>query len=325
MSSAPIPPTTAALTTKKSKRKRASRYLPLNVPTEPYPLQAPQRKRHKAPTKETGNYPPKSPQSKYQQMLPSKAPPPSKHPDMDVDLPTEVEITLPLLPLPQILEGGSPSPPTTPTRDPTSPDNLDQSRLMALLDNVMAPPQTLETSNQTGPPTVITTSTPQRTPTIPPPNHGQQANNPPTIRDLLRENLDDLPAYHQSNQRDLLEKYTDAPMPHVQQHRPTSLFQNISADTVENWLKAAGSKVLAIPFDSNVNNPKNHEELKGRILAAVAEITLTNMARIAAPPIDEEAAKKGQVPKTFLIYSLSETHSHTLLQRQVWSSIYPSK
>jgi hypothetical protein len=79
--------------------------------------------------------------------------------------------------------------------------------------------------------------------------------------------------------------------------------------------------LLAIPFGTEVYLPRLHEEIKGRILAAVAEVTNSSTAGVIAPPPNKDASNTGQIPKTFLIYNISETHRQILLQRRVWSSI----
>ena len=106
----------------------------------------------------------------------------------------------------------------------------------------------------------------------------------------------------------------------VQISCPLSHFDHIDVDTVEEWQKLPGSKLLAIPFDSEVNNQKHHEEIKGCILAAVVDVTSTTTAIVIAPQPSEEVTCTGQIPKSFLIYNISESHCQTLLQCHVWAS-----
>ena len=147
---------------------------------------------------------------------------------------------------------------------------------------------------------------------------------PRSVRDLLCDPSEDafsMPLTNLCDPHDPLSKYTDALMPRVQMQRPLSLFDHMSLDVVEKWWCSPGSKLLAIPFDTEVSNPKLHNDIKGRILAAVAEITNSSTASVAAPKASEDALKAGLTPTSFIIYNLSETHHQILLQRYVWSSV----
>ena len=243
---------------------------------------------------------------------------------MEVDQPRNTEQTTLPLPLPPTLENGSPSPPTTPTHGSKSPDGPNQARLLTFLTTARAStketPATTNGSNAT--PTIMeTTSAPQET--IPPqlPEGPPLAADIPSVWDLITGGTDpdDAPS-SLPNRRDPLEKYTKGAMPWAQIHRPTSLYDDIDVDTVVKWWSFPGSKLLAIPFDGEVKNPELHEDIKGCILAAVAEITLSTTASVAAPPPSVEAIRNSRTPTSFLIYNISETHHHILLQRRVWTS-----
>lgn len=236
---------------------------------------------------------------------------------MEVDQPCTREQPPLLLPLPPTLEHGSPSPPPSPTRGSTSPDGLNQARLLTFLSNARAQPKEAPLATNKSAPALV----PQDT-SAPPQEIIPPAANPPSVRDLLTVNpdLDDNPS-SLSNRRDPLEKYTNAPMPWAQIHRPTSLYDNMDVEAVIRWWDLPGSKLLAIPFDGEVNNTDFHEDIKGCILAAVAEITLSTTASVTAPPPSEAASNKGLTPTSFIIYNISDTHYHILLQRRIWASV----
>lgn len=133
--------------------------------------------------------------------------------------------------------------------------------------------------------------------------------------------MEDLPPRSRSNQKDPLERYTNADMPTVQLHLPHSLYNFVENDTRRKWWNLEGSKLLVAPFDEEIYDPELHHDIKGRILAAIADITLSKTASIAAQTISKEDKEKGHIPTTFVIYKLSETHRQILLQRRVWASI----
>ena len=158
----------------------------------------------------------------------------------------------------------------------------------------------------------------------PPESNPPPANPPndqPSVLDLLLGDAEEDTPQDPANNKDPQRKYTDAIMPTVQTFRPLSHFDHMDVDIVERWWKLPGSKLLAIPFDGDVNNQKLHDEIKGRILAAVADVTSSTTAIVIAPQPSEEAVRTGQIPKSFLIYNISESHCQMLLQRRVWASI----
>ena len=164
---------------------------------------------------------------------------------------------------------------------------------------------------------------PSNNPTAPLPSSDNVPQDiPPAIRNLLLGNpAEDLPSKPHANRRDPLERYIDADMPKIQLHHPRSLFDHISDNTITKWWNLEGSKLLVAPFDDNIHSHELHHDIKGRILAAIHEITLSNSVSIAAHPISEEAIEKKEIPTTFIIYKLSETHRQILLQRRIWASI----
>ena len=158
----------------------------------------------------------------------------------------------------------------------------------------------------------------------PPPRLPPTTANPCSVRDLLHDPSEDafsMPLTNLCDPRDPLSKYTDALMPWVQIQRPLSLFDHLNLDEVEKWWCLPGCKLLATPFDTEVSNPKLHNDIKGRILAAVAKITNSTTASVAAPQASEVTSKAGLTPMTFIIYNLSETHHQILLQHYVWSLV----
>ena len=159
-------------------------------------------------------------------------------------------------------------------------------------------------------------SPPQFQETLPP------AVGTPSVRDIITGGNDpDNTPSSLPNCCDPLEKYTKGDMPWAQIHHPTSLYDNIDVKTVKRWWNLPGNKLLAIPFDSEVKNSELYKDIKGCILAAVAKITLSTTASVAAPMPSKEAIHEGCTPTSFIIYNISETHFHILLEHHVWASI----
>ena len=237
---------------------------------------------------------------------------------MEVDVSPRTELTPPTLPLPPNLQEGSPSPPPTPTRAPRTLEDLDQSRILAFLDTIIpcqeAPAQQTEPLriNNAIPPPYL-----GPLPTGDPPPRAT----PTTIPDIFTGNsMEDLPDRPRINKQDPLAMFTNATMPKVHLHHPLSLFDYINPETQEKWWKLPGSKLLASPFEGDVLNPSLHGNIVSRLLAAATDITSSNSASIQPPPTNEEDTKAGHIPTSFIIYNLSETHRHILLQRRVWAS-----
>jgi hypothetical protein len=109
-------------------------------------------------------------------------------------------------------------------------------------------------------------------------------------------------------------------MPVIQLHLPHSLYNFVDNDTRKKWWSLEGSKLLVTPFDEDIYDPDLHHDIKGRILAAISDVTLSKTASIAAQPTSKEAREMGHILMTFVIYKLSETHRQILLQRRVWAS-----
>ena len=120
--------------------------------------------------------------------------------------------------------------------------------------------------------------------------------------------------------RNPLNKYTDAIMPKVHTAHPTAVFDHVDHDQVDEWVARPGTKLLAIPFGTEVRSPDRHTNISGRILAAAAEITQSQRLGVAAPKANETATQSNQTPISFLIYNLTVEQARTLLQREVWSA-----
>ena len=120
--------------------------------------------------------------------------------------------------------------------------------------------------------------------------------------------------------RNPLDKYTEGPMPDVQDASPTAVFENIDLDCISEWEDINGEKLLAIPFDTPQRDPRWPGAMAGKILTAVAEITQAKEVDICQPRPSEEAEKMRHIPITFLIHGLTSQQAETLLERKIWSS-----
>jgi hypothetical protein len=138
------------------------------------------------------------------------------------------------------------------------------------------------------------------------------------ISAAITKGSDLIPSRNQT--RDPLDKYTKALMPTIQDSHPAALYNHIDLDTISKWLNLPRGKLLATPFDTEVTFIKLHENIRNRILAAVAEITASKSVGVVSPAPSEEALRTKRYPSSFLVYNLSETHRQILLKRKVWSS-----
>jgi hypothetical protein len=117
-----------------------------------------------------------------------------------------------------------------------------------------------------------------------------------------------------------LDKFTKGPMPQVQDAHPTSIFQHLDLNLIGNWEDLQCGKLIALPFDNEVRSSSAHKDIKGRIMATVAEITKSQGVGVATPHASEEAAKAKWSPIAFLVYNLTTDQANILLEHRTWSS-----
>ncbi|KAF8494743.1 hypothetical protein F5888DRAFT_1636030 [Russula emetica] len=72
--------------------------------------------------------------------------------------------------------------------------------------------------------------------------------------------------------REPIDKYTRATMPTVHDAHPTAPFDHINIDLITEWENYPGGKLLALPFDTDVQDANQHNEIKDKIFTAIAEI-----------------------------------------------------
>ncbi|KAH9178323.1 hypothetical protein EDB89DRAFT_1901866 [Lactarius sanguifluus] len=118
---------------------------------------------------------------------------------------------------------------------------------------------------------------------------------------------------------DPLKKYTNGPMPPIQDATPTSVFDYIDIGLVRKWEKQPG-KLIVIPFDNEAQSVDAYESICNRILTSVAEITNSQDVSVTAPKQSAKAADKKWMPLSFLVYNLTKEQADTVLQCSVWSS-----
>jgi hypothetical protein len=80
-------------------------------------------------------------------------------------------------------------------------------------------------------------------------------------------------------------------------------------------------KLAAIPFGSEVCDPALHDDIHNRIFVAAAKIMKAEQISVSGPQPNAHMREIKCYPSTFLIYNLLELQWHTLLERQVWSSL----
>lgn len=221
-------------------------------------------------------------------------------------------------------------PPSPPTSYPRTALNTPQATQHLDVDTPMNPLYSLPVS-QVPPTPAARISVITNPPTLVPPASNilglteqveapAPANKKSIISDRLVEVANDRSASDKHPARIAIDRYSPGPMPLIQDATPTSIFDNIHISTIKEWEACPGGKLIAIPFDPNARYPESHEFIKARILTAAAEIISAQEISVVAPKPSEEAEKKNWTPTSFLIYNISDEHTHTLLERKVWSS-----
>ena len=59
--------------------------------------------------------------------------------------------------------------------------------------------------------------------------------------------------------RSPLDRFTDAPMPNIQDAYPTAVFNGIDLDCLNEWVQYKGAKLLAIPFKNDAYSLDKHD------------------------------------------------------------------
>jgi hypothetical protein len=119
-----------------------------------------------------------------------------------------------------------------------------------------------------------------------------------------------------------LDKFTNTTMPNIQDAYPTAIFNGIDLDCLDAWVQYKGSKLLAIPFETEAQCfPEKHDSIRSRIFAAAAEITQSREVGVAAPTPSKDTNKPKGTPTAFLIYNLTLENYDFLLACKVWSSL----
>ncbi|KAH9044296.1 hypothetical protein EDB85DRAFT_2137828 [Lactarius pseudohatsudake] len=119
-----------------------------------------------------------------------------------------------------------------------------------------------------------------------------------------------------------LDRYTESQMPEIHERDPMTLLADLDSVQIQSWLDLPTGKVLARPFDQDVNYQPNHINIAKTLLTAAKEITGATTAAVA-PPNRDKYAPRGRGhrhPITFLIHDISKKDAEFLLERQVWSS-----
>jgi hypothetical protein len=118
------------------------------------------------------------------------------------------------------------------------------------------------------------------------------------------------------------EKYTKDPMPNIYDGNPATLLTGVDQTQIQSWLSLPTGKVLARPFNTDVDYQPNHQEIARLLLEATKEITGATTAEVASPNRDKSMppGRKNLRPRTFLIHNLTRKEADTLLERKIWSS-----
>jgi hypothetical protein len=122
---------------------------------------------------------------------------------------------------------------------------------------------------------------------------------------------------NRTNARFPTNKYTKAEMPPIHYAHPTTIFDNLDVNLVDEWANLPKGKLLAQPFGPDARNIEKHLLIKTLLFAAIIEITNSHDVSISSP---RPKANLYRTPFSFLIYNILEQQAQVLLERRVWSS-----
>ncbi|KAH9025096.1 hypothetical protein EDB85DRAFT_1894024 [Lactarius pseudohatsudake] len=83
-----------------------------------------------------------------------------------------------------------------------------------------------------------------------------------------------------------LDRYTESQMPEIHERDPMTLLADLDSVQIQSWLDLPTGKVLARPFDQDVNYQPNHINIAKTLLTAAKEITGATTAAVAPPNRD---------------------------------------
>lgn len=125
----------------------------------------------------------------------------------------------------------------------------------------------------------------------------------------------------QPNTRDPLDKYMKVVLPAVHDAHPAAPLDFIDLKTIKEWDNCPNYRLIAAPFGFEARQQFKHNDIKKRLLAAVAEITQSTRVGVCPPgPHDRTIKSRHRTPRAFLIHGLTKSQYHTLLKQKVWAS-----
>ena len=149
-----------------------------------------------------------------------------------------------------------------------------------------------------------------------PPHHSNQSSISNQLKEVEVENLK--AGGHPIH--NLIDKYSCATMPPIQDSSPTVIFKNIDIGLVKEWELRPGGKLIAVPFDNSVSMLDAHDTIRSKILTAITEILDTQEDSVAAPRPPKEGGRRSRTPISFLIYNITKDQIDLLLECRGWSS-----
>ena len=125
----------------------------------------------------------------------------------------------------------------------------------------------------------------------------------------------------QPNIRNPLDKYMKEVLPIVHDAHPAAPLDHIDMKTIKEWDSCPNYRLIAAPFGFDAHQQFKHNNLKKRILAAVAEITQSPRVGVCAPGLHDRVVKsRHRTPRAFLIHGLNKDQYRMLLKQKVWAS-----
>ena len=125
----------------------------------------------------------------------------------------------------------------------------------------------------------------------------------------------------QPNLRNPLDKYMSGVMPIVHNAHPSDPLDFVDMKTIQEWDNCPNFRLIAAPFGFDARLQSKQNDIKKRILAAVAEITQSPRVGVCAPgPHDRVIKARHRTPRAFLIHGLTKDQYQVLLKQKVWVS-----
>ena len=118
----------------------------------------------------------------------------------------------------------------------------------------------------------------------------------------------------------IMPMYIPGPFPIIHTSHPMAPLDYIKLEQVAKWEAITSAKILAIPFNMDLDDSATHSLVTNCTLQVICDITQEELASVAAPIQSTEAMRTHAQPTAFLIFNISQDTMIKLIEHQVWSS-----